>query len=55
MHTFTFRFSRIPRLLLLVTLLCRAVLTAQAQGGGEPVDMNATLTIDADGNLIAAR
>ena len=54
MHTFTFRFSRIPRLLLLVTLLCRAVLTAQAQGGGEPVDMNATLTIDAEGTPVTA-
>ena len=38
-------FSRALRLLLLVGSLCSAAITAKAQGGGEPVNLNATLNV----------
>ena len=38
-------FSRALRLSLVVGLLCCTAATARAQGGGEPINLNATLTV----------
>lgn len=39
-------FSRALRLSLVAGLLCCIAATAQAQGGGEPINLNATLTYE---------
>ncbi|MBS4765705.1 SusC/RagA family TonB-linked outer membrane protein [Alistipes sp. kh20] len=47
-------FSRALRLLLLVGSLCSAAITAQAQGGGDPVNLNATLSVTLAEKPVAA-